>query len=72
MNNNLFAREITMEKYVITRNAICQLFLSWHRQSWKSLTNPLTRDPEIVIYGNSWIILEISIANAMEILQFCT
>ena len=37
--------------------------------SWKSLANRLTRDPKIVIHGNSCIILYIFIANALEILQ---
>ena len=32
-------------------------FHSWLRHSWKSLANRLTRDPKIVIGGNSWIIL---------------
>ena len=30
---------------------------SWLRHSWKSLANRLTRDPKIVIHGNSCIIL---------------
>ena len=32
-------------------------FHSWLRHSWKSLANRLTRDPKIVIHGNSCIIL---------------
>ena len=32
-------------------------FHSWLRHSWKLLANRLTRDPEIVIHGNSCIIL---------------
>ena len=47
-------------------------FHSWLRHSWKSLANRLTRDPKIVIHGNSCIILYISNALAMEILQSCT
>ena len=47
-------------------------FHSWLRHSWKSLANRLTRDPKIVIHGNSCIILYISIVNALEILQSCT
>ena len=35
-------------------------FHSWLRHSWKSLANRLTRDPKIVIHGNSCIILYIS------------
>ena len=31
-------------------------FHSWLRHSWKSLANRLTRDPKIVIHGNSCII----------------
>ena len=34
-------------------------FHSWLRHSWKSLANRLTRDPKIVIHGNSCIILYI-------------
>ena len=34
-------------------------FHSWLRQSWKLLANRLTRDPKIVIHGNSCIILYI-------------
>ena len=47
-------------------------FRSWLRHSWKLLANRLTRDPKIFIHGNSCIILYISIANALEILQSCT
>ena len=47
-------------------------FHSWLRHSWKSLANRLTHDPKIVIHGNSCIILYISIALAMAILQFYT
>ena len=32
-------------------------FHSWLRHSWKLLANRLTRDPKIVIHGNSCIIL---------------
>ena len=32
-------------------------FHSWLRHSWKSSANRLTRDPKIVIHGNSCIIL---------------
>ena len=32
-------------------------FHLWLRHSWKSLANRLTRDPKIVIHGNSCIIL---------------
>ena len=32
---------------------------SWLRHSWKSLANRITRDPKIVIHGNSCIILYI-------------
>ena len=32
-------------------------FHSWLRHSWKSLANRLTRDPKIIIHGNSCIIL---------------
>ena len=32
---------------------------SWLRHSWKSLANRVTRDPKIVIHGNSCIILYI-------------
>ena len=32
-------------------------FHSWLHHSWKSLANRLTRDPKIVIHGNSCIIL---------------
>ena len=35
-------------------------FHSWLCHSWKSLANRLTRDPQIVIHGNSCIILYIS------------
>ena len=35
-------------------------FHSWLRHSWKLLANRLTRDPKIVIHGNSCIILYIS------------
>ena len=34
-------------------------FHSWLRHSWKLLANRLTRDPKIVIHGNSCIILYI-------------
>ena len=34
-------------------------FHSWLRHSWKPLANRLTRDPKIVIHGNSCIILYI-------------
>ena len=34
-------------------------FHSWLRHSWKSLANRLTRDPKIVIHGNSCIILNV-------------
>ena len=34
-------------------------FHSWLRHSWKLLENRLTRDPKIVIHGNSCIILYI-------------
>ena len=44
-------------------------FHSWLCHSWKSLANRLTRDPKIVIHGNSCIILYISIVLAMEILR---
>ena len=37
-------------------------FHSWLRHSWKLLANRLTRDPKIVIHGNSCIILYIIIA----------
>ena len=36
-------------------------FHSWLRHSWKLLANRLTRDPKIVVHGNSCIILYISI-----------
>ena len=36
-------------------------FHSWLRHSWKSLANRLTRDPKIVIHGNSCIILYFSL-----------
>ena len=36
-------------------------FHSWLRHSWKLLANRLTRDPKIVIHGNSCIILYIHI-----------
>ena len=36
-------------------------FHSWLRHSWKLLANRLTRDPKIVIHGNSCIILYILI-----------
>ena len=35
-------------------------FHSWLRHSWKSLANYLTRDQNIVIHGNSCIILYVS------------
>ena len=35
-------------------------FHSWLRHSWKLLANRLTRDPKIVIHGNSYIILYIN------------
>ena len=47
-------------------------FHSWLRHSWKLLANRLTRDPKIVIHGNSCIILYISIVDALELLQFCS
>ena len=57
----------------VTRDAICANdFHSWLRHSWKLLANRLTRDPKIVTHGNSCIILYISNALAMEILQSCT
>ena len=34
-------------------------FNSWLRHLWKSLANHLTRDPKIIIHGNSCIILYI-------------
>ena len=34
-------------------------FHSWLRHSWKLLANRLTRDPKIVIHGDSYIILYI-------------
>ena len=34
-------------------------FHSWLLHAWKSLANCLTRDPKIVIHGNSWIIFYI-------------
>ena len=40
----------------VTRDAICQWF---SLVSWKLLANRLTRDPKIVIHGNSCIILYI-------------
>ena len=39
-------------------------FHSWLRHSWKLLANRLTRDPKIVIHGNSCIILYIIISAA--------
>ena len=38
-------------------------FHSWLRHSWKLLANRLTRDPKIVIHGNSCIILYIICAD---------
>ena len=38
-------------------------FQSWLRHSWKLLANRLTRDPKIVIHGNSCIILYIFVFN---------
>ena len=35
-------------------------FHSWLRYSWKLLANRLTRDPNIVIHGNSFFILYIN------------
>ena len=35
-------------------------FHSWLRHSWKYLANRLTRDPKIVIHGNSCIILYVT------------
>ena len=43
-------------------------FHSWLRHSWKSLANRLTRDPKIVIHGNSCIILYIL---CFSISRFC-
>ena len=40
-------------------------FHSWLHHSWKLLANRLTRDPKIVIYGNSCIILFIYHAGIM-------
>ena len=47
-------------------------FHSWLRHPWKLLANRLTRDPKIVIHGNSCIILYISSALAMDLLRSCT
>ena len=47
-------------------------FHSWLRHSWKSLANRLTRDPKIVINGNSCIILYISNANVPEVAESYT
>ena len=47
-------------------------FHLWLRHLWKLLANRLTRDPKIVIHGNSCIILYISSVLAMETLQSCT
>ena len=40
-----------------TRDVISNDFHSWFRRWWKSLANHLTRDQNIVIHGNSCIIL---------------
>ena len=46
-------------------------FHSWLRHSWKLLANRLTRDPKIVIHGNSCIILYISIGSSViHIMQY--
>ena len=42
-------------------NDFCDAICQWFSHSWKSLANRLTRDPKIVIYGNSCIILYIFI-----------
>ena len=47
-------------------------FHSLLRHSQKLLASHLTDDPKIVIHGNACIILYISIANALEVLQSCT
>ena len=41
-------------------------FHSWLRHSWKLLANRLTRDPKIVIHGNSCIILYIIIISSIS------
>ena len=52
---------ITIFGSLVTRFA--NDFHSWLRHSWKLLANRLTRDPKIVIHGNSCIILYIFIKN---------
>ena len=42
-------------------------FHSWLHHSWKSLANRLTREPKIVIHGNSCIILYILMQNQPQL-----
>ena len=49
---------ITIFGSLVTRFA--NDFHSWLRHSWKPLANRLTRDPKIVIHGNSCIFLYIT------------
>ena len=53
--NNTLVTGITIFGSLVMRFA--NDFHSWLRHSWKLLANRLTRDPKIVIHGNSCIIL---------------